>query len=578
MEESAVDQYVSTMLDAHYIAVDTESTGKDGIRNGSDYLMGISVAYRVGNLGVFSAYFPFRHPYDPRNENLDRSVLEKLRAVFDRVPLVFHNLKFDLHSLATIGIEPKANCYDTMLLAHMLNEELPSKSLEWLSGQYLSDGKARSEEFTGFVKAFGWTKVPPFLMDEYARHDAVLTLGLFELFWPKMREQQLAGLWPHESHFTRLLRKVERRGVRVDPDFCAQKSAIGRSRMDAIADELGFEVSRTSLLADYLLNELKLPVLKISPKTNKPLFDKKVMEEYDDLLEASDRPDARLILEYRGWQKAVTSLYEPIVNKVDANGRVHPDFRIHGTKTGRLSCREPNLQQIPRKSSKPWNGDAKRAFVPDDGFELWEFDYSQLEYRLACEYSGESELITTFNEDKVDIFTKGAIDVFGSGDSSFRNTFKTHSYATLYGAGVPKIAQTLGISIERAEAIKRAVDAQYPNLSRAAKIAERRARDRGYIRYWTGRRRHFRNGEGSHKAWNSLLQGGGAELVKRAMLRLDDEIDSDRARMVLQVHDAVVFEIHRSAVDDTVPVVVKLMTDFPEFTVRLKVAAHRWGE
>lgn len=136
-----------------------------------------------------------------------------------------------------------------------------------------------------------------------------------------------------------------------------------------------------------MIDELKLPVVKRSPKTGAPSFDKEAMTIYDEMLEHRDNPTANLIKQYRGWQKSVTSNYLPYVELLSLDGRLRPNYKLHGTKTGRMSCEKPNLQQIPRVSNKPWNGKMKAAFIPEDDFELWEFDYSQLELRLGTAYA-----------------------------------------------------------------------------------------------------------------------------------------------------------------------------------------------
>ena len=164
MDETSVQRHCDAMMNAEVIAVDTETTGIAGIKDGRDYCMGISVAYRLGPLGIVSAYFPFRH----QEGNLDRSALEFLRPVLESKPLVFHNVKFDLFSLETLGIVPQGKLYCTMQIAAMVNEELYSKELDAVGKKYVGRGKSKSEALDGWIKSFGWHTVPPGLMDEYA--------------------------------------------------------------------------------------------------------------------------------------------------------------------------------------------------------------------------------------------------------------------------------------------------------------------------------------------------------------------------------------------------------------------------
>lgn len=572
MDEASVDKHIDAMLNADYIAVDTETTGLS-VKDGRDYCMGVSVAYRLGALGIMSAYFPFRHS----DSNIDSSNISKLATVFDSVPLVFHNLKFDLHSLATLGINPQAKLFCTMNIAHMINEELPSKGLDFLSKKYLNDEKAK-DEVNSWTKAFGWGTVPAALMDKYARHDAELTLRLFELLWPQMKEQDLATLWPAERRFTRLLTDCEQRGVGVDKEFCERKATQGRHRMAAILDELDVDSDTLgpTALHSLLLDELNLPVHHVSEKTGKPSFNKAAMEYYDEILQGpgwDNNPTAQLILEYRGWQKAVTSLYEPMLVLASPDGRVRPNFKQHGTRTGRLSCEGPNLQQVPRKSTKVWNGDAKQAFVARDGYELVGYDYSQLEFRLAASYGQEQWLIDEFASPSGDVFTSMASRI-----GAERFVAKTYTYATIYGAGPTKIAATLGRSVAEIEDTYEAFKESIQGIRRASQVAAQRAQSRGFVRYWTGRRRHFPYSEGFHKAFNSLLQGGGAELVKHAMITIDDNVCDKDCQIVLQVHDEIVFEIREGMRDRYEPEIIKHMTNFPQFGVRFDVEGKVWNQ
>lgn len=575
MDETSVQRHIDAMMDAEVIAVDTETTGFL-VKDGRDYCMGVSVAYRLGILGIVSAYFPFRHQGPG---NLDLAYVDSLSRVLRSKPLVLHNGKFDLHSLATLGIDlinSDNKIYCTVNIAHMVNEEWPSKSLEYVSQTLLKKGKEKSAELEGWITAFGWGSVPAGLMAKYACVDAERTLEVFEILWPMMREQELVPLWPIERRFLRLLTKIERRGVSIDSDFCSSKASYGRSRMAEIANDLGYETIGPNALQDLLIDRLALPVLARSEKTDKPSFTKKEMEEYDLMLQKVDSPVARLILEYRGWQKAVTSLYEPLLELVSPDGRVRANFKQHGTRTGRLSCAEPNLQQIPRQSDKEWNGDAKRSFRASDGYDLYGYDYSQLEFRLAAAYGREKWLLDVFNDESRDVFSELAERI-----SETRQSSKTYVYCTMYGGGKGKVALTLGKDISAIEENYALFRESIAGIRHVSEVAQKRAKERGFVKYWTGRRRHFPYTEGHHKAFNSLLQGGGAELVKRAMIAIDDDVENiphDVARIVLQVHDEIVFEIKEGYREQVEPFIVKHMTNFPEFGVQLKVEGKVWNK
>jgi DNA polymerase-1 len=568
MDLTDVKQHVIAMEQADLIAVDTETTGIDGIKTGRDYAIGVSVAYRLGPLGVFSAYFPLRHDV----ESLPLSpTVDLLAPVLRDKPLVFHNRKFDLFSLKTLGITDFRKIhYDTAIEMGIVNEEWPTRKLDFLGKMVLNRGKD-SEKIDAWTKMYGWgTHVPPHVMSDYAKVDAEVTLESHEVLWKRMIKEDTAQLWPSEYEFNNLLYEMESRGVGINKRFCEEKLETGLKRMAELESVLSFSPSKSGELSDFFFNELKMPVLKETP-AGKPSLDKHVMEEYDELLAASDNPVAKLVLEYRGWQKATSSLYKPML-ELEVDGLVHCNFNQGKTKTGRLSCDSPNLQQIPRKSEKEWNGDARKAFDANDpDYDLIGYDYSQLELRLATAYGQEQRLIEEFLKDDADPFT-AYMDVIGC----TRQETKTFFYSNIYGAGTAKIAYTLGRDLDDVRPLHTKFLNSIPGITFASKRAGQLAADRKYVRYWTGRRRHFPYGEGSYRAFNSILQGGAAELVKHAMLRMR-EIENDDIQMVLQVHDEIVFRVRRGTLDKYDARIREIMTDFPQFGVRFAVESKVWN-
>lgn len=566
MDDATTIKYLEVFESSRLIAVDTETTGFK-VKDGRDYLTGISIACKVDDLGIVSAYFPFRHHED----NCEPWVLERIKILLTSKASVYHNLKFDLHSLKTIGIEPQKMLYDTLMLAHMINEEWPSKKLDWLSKTFLNDQKD-TKWIDVWSKALSWAEIPSAMMNPYAKKDAELTYRLFEFFWPKFIEQDLKELWPTEHSYTKLLTKIERAGVLVDEEFCKAKIAVGLEVMNSCRVELGFNPGSSIDLNKFLIEDLKLPVVKLTPG-GKPSFDKYAMQEYDELLSYDSRHEARLVLTYRGWQKSVSSLYESMLKLKSPDGRVRPNFKQHGTKTGRLSCEEPNLQQIPRESVNVWNGDAKKAFIAPKGYRLIEFDYSQLEFRLATAYGQDRELLEAF-EQGTDVFLPIAKRVFGTEDR--RQDAKTLVYSTLYGAGIPRLMNTLGLDVDGAKRVWGNFRESYPGIYSKSQLAARNVERFGYVKYWTGRKRHLRK-DASHKAFNAAVQGGAAEIVKRSMLRVNEQICTDDIRIVLTVHDSIVLEVKEDYVEVVTQNTIKLMTDW-NFGVKFAVDAHIWGE
>jgi len=358
---------------------------------------------------------------------------------------------------------------------------------------------------------------------------------------------KLVTLWETEADFIRMIAAIKHRGVAIDVEFSQRKAIEGTKILNSLQAELGWNPGSSKQLGEYLVGELGLPVLKLT-EAGKPSFDKFALEEYEEILESMGDETAKKVLTYRGWQKTVSSNFQAYLDLKDENDILHPNYKVHGTRTCRLSCEKPNLQQIPRGSSKPWNGDVKKAFIPRS-LELYErirseqrrsailsgtlklrtFDFKQVEFRLAAAYAQEKELLAIFN-DGGDIFTEMSNEL-----GRERANVKTLVYSTLYGAGPKKVAQVLGMSLQDGKEFYDEYHGRWPGFRRLSDAATRIAKQDGYIEYWSKRRRHLSRDE-ARKAWNSVLQGGAFEIVKNRMLALKEE------PIVLQVHDSVTIE------------------------------------
>lgn len=379
-------------------------------------------------------------------------------------------------------------------------------------------------------------------------------------------------LWETEAEFIRMIADIKDRGVAIDVGFSQRKAIEGTKILNQIQGELGWNPGSPKQLGEYLIDELKLPVLKYTEK-GKPSFDKFALEEYEEILEGMGDPTAQKVLTFRGWQKTVSSNFQAYLNLMDENAILHPNYKVHGTRTCRLSCENPNLQQIPRGSAKPWNGDVKKAFIPrsEDLYKhisgsrrrsiqgrlsLRTFDFKQVEFRLAAAYANEKELLEIFN-DGGDIFTEMSNEL-----GRERPQVKTLVYCTLYGGGPKKVAQVLGMTEKDGKEFYDEYHGRWPGFKKMSYAATRIAKEDGYIEYWSKRRRHLSKDE-AHKAWNSVLQGGAFEIVKNRMLALKEE------PIVLQVHDSITVEdddncdIHRiKRVLEDVPISKELGVKF----------------
>lgn len=387
----------------------------------------------------------------------------------------------------------------------------------------------------------------------------------------------MPSLWEWEQRFVKAIASMERIGVSVDTGLAQSELSLGTKRMREITSDLGgLNASSPKDLEELLTRRLGLPIVRRT-ENGAPSFDKFAMEEYETLLSHKDDPTAQRILEYRGWQKACSTYFEKFLLLLSHDGRLRPNFKLHGTRTGRLSCDTPNLQQIPRQTdeAKRWGLNTKKCITSMPKFRLWELDYSNLELRLAAIYSGQTNLIEAFNTGQAIWSTMS--DLLGGWEKS---KTKTVTYATLYGAGTKKLSQTMGVSLQEAQRTKRKYFDTFPRLKWASETINDGAKEQGFVRYWTGRRRHFPITESPHKAFNSVLQGGGAEIVKRALIEISETVCDNFCRLVLTVHDSIVLEIkedyEKPYLAQAQRIMERIPTDF--FEMMFTVDAHVWGE
>lgn len=385
------------------------------------------------------------------------------------------------------------------------------------------------------------------------------------------------NLWDREQRFIRdVIIPIESRGVLIDTDMCRRYLAIGEGTMNRIRSEINLNPGSTKDLHTLLIDQMNLPVFKRTPK-GKPSFDKEAMEDYDLLLSHLGNPLARQVLTYRGWQKSCSSFYRPYLNKLGKDGRLRPHFKVHGTKTSRMSAEDPNTQQIPKgNTGYEWNEHIKECFLAPNEFVLLNVDYSQVEFRTAAAYAKEEVLLDAFNDPTRDVFTEMSVAL-----NRPRNQCKTFTYATLYGAQTKKIGEVMGLKPHDAEKFGNDWRNRYSRIMDLADQVNSLARSRGYIKLWTGRRRHFPDPRESRKAFNSLIQGGGAEIVKSAMIRVMDRVDrKGYYQMLLQVHDSIVGEARISELEQVthdIQTEMGKVSEEKDFGVLFSTEADFWG-
>jgi len=598
LQALSFDEQLDLFASCNYAAIDTEGYSRN--------VYGISVAAK----GLFSGlYFPLDHI----GENLSVAQTKKLYSIIERLDTaVFHNAAHDLEVLESIDLEYKGWFHDTMLMAHWVNEEEFSYDLDNLTRVYKVSRKQMPKSMKMIIDSDGWRAVPLRLMTAYSGQDAFSTLELDEKITEKFWTQFDRELWATEQKFIREnMMPMMRRGIRIDTDYALTEYMRGDQIMKQLKEELGINPSSSKDLQKLFIEDLGLPVVKHTkacekcfPKQKfirkqgvhthdaKPSFDKEAMEKYDVLLANNEDPRAKQILTFKGWQKTCSSNYLPYMKLVDENHYLHPGYKLHGTRTGRLSCAEPNLQQIPKHSDKDWNGGLKQVFIPTEGFDNWTVDYSQLQFRMTVAYAvafarengfecfAEEDLLAAFNDFERDVFT----EMTGS-LAMKRDDVKTMVYLILFGGGGQRAADAFRISLEMGQSRVNDFYEQFPNIKRVSKSAESNARRNGHVRYWTGRRRHFGHGAPFYRAFNAVIQGGEAEIMKRAMIYATEEMDESEARFVLQIHDELVPEIKKGMEDKYLPIVQNAMAragqDFSDFIgvdIKFKTDVKPWGK
>lgn len=586
------DQILAYLYDRpkKVVALDTETDGLE-VFDRSSKAIGLSIAFRDDDDNLISTYWGARHKV---GQNIDKATAKKIRWVLEtqRRPIVYANAQFDMTAMLTLGVDIRPNpFFDVLTTQNLINENWTNfrRGLDELAVYTLPEGDRKivtwewEDEFPLKVeKTTGWLNTTPEMMHDYAAVDAELTLKIFEvqIKTPAWKDLPKA-VWTVKQDAIRTLLEMRLRGIKVNMPLVKELYAEGEAEKARIKEELGLNPASNKDMQELFINRLGLPILKTSEKTNAPSFDKSVMPEYDAMLERDDRQEAKLLKAYRGWNTAVGLLLRPysaLTSKED--GRLRTEYTTHQTVTGRLSSRNPNLQQISKDGGSPWNDRIKQCFEAREGYVLLSADYSQLELRLATAYSQEPALLQIFEEGR-DVFTEMAEEMDWP-----RQRVKTFVYSVQYGGGVKRIMSAFGVTKREAEKLRRDFYRRYPYFRALEdRCKEMVAKDRR-IKIWTGRYRHFQYENESYKAMNSLIQGGAADVVDRVMVHAMKNLDNEDCRLLLQVHDALVFEVREDLADEYAVKIQELMEDVngicapdldePLFPVKFAVEVSAW--
>jgi len=567
------------------VAFDTETTGLDYEK---DKLVGFSFCFNEHE----AYYVPFAHFYLGVPEQISEAdAATAIRKIFNS-KIVGHNIKFDLHFVTKFLNDESLKTYsDSMILAWLINPE-SALSLDKLSDKLLGH---KMVAFKDTVKK-GETFAGVALEDacSYAAEDAFITYKLYELFLQKLELQDAAHLIEESQNveipFLTTLLTMEKEGIEVDSAFLevflTEVKATLLDLTKSIYEMAGseFNINSTKQLGVILFETLGLPVGK-KTKTGYST-DEKVLNGLKDRHEIIAK-----LLEYREVYKLYSTYIEPLLklSREDKASRIHTSFVQTGTATGRLSSKNPNLQNIPARSKLGLK--IREAFVAGEGKKLIGIDYSQIELRLLAHFSQDSVLVDAFKHNK-DIHLQTAIALFGEEEApAKRSIAKTVNFGLLYGMGAKKLSDTLGITTKEAKEIIEKYFDSFPTVKTYFRSIVDYSKEYGYVQTLLKRRRYFDYENATpmfraayeRESVNSLFQGSASDLIKLSMNRIDQVIRDEKlnAKMLLQIHDELIFEVNADEAEVLGDRFRTIMQNAMELNVPLKASMNigsHWGE
>jgi DNA polymerase-1 len=578
--EAAIINLVSEMSSLKEFCFDTETTSLNALNS---ELVAISFSWKKGE--GYLIYFP-----EPKQETL--SVLEKLRPVFENHASlkIGQNLKFDIQVLANYGIEVKGPLFDTMLAHYLLEPDL-RHNMDFLSETYLSYIPVPIEALIGEKgkNQKNMRSVPIEKVLEYAVEDADVTYQLKEIFEPRLRKEGLTEIAEKiEMPLIGVLADMERAGVLVDEENL--KSITGQLREDIIILEkeifdlagTEFNISSPKQLGDILFIRMKLDDNARVTKTKQFITNEEILQRL-----TNKHPIIGKVLEYRGLKKLLSTYVEALpllINK--STGRIHTSFNQAVASTGRLSSNNPNLQNIPVRDER--GREIRKAFVPAGGHIFFSADYSQIELRLMAHLSRDKSMIADFLSGN-DIHAATASKIFGVDikdvTREMRSRAKTANFGIIYGISSFGLSERLTIGRKEAKELIDGYFNSYPGVKIYMDESIRKARDFGYVTTMFGRKRytrdiHSRNqvvrGNAERNAINAPIQGTAADIIKIAMIRIHYRLKEEalKAKMILQVHDELIFEVLPEELEILKDIVLTEMSGAANLVVPLKVD---WG-
>ncbi|EGR1548209.1 DNA polymerase I [Vibrio parahaemolyticus] len=586
LDEASFNAWLEKLKAAELFAFDTETDSLDYMVAN---LVGLSFAIDEG----IAAYVPVAHDYLDAPEQLDRDwVLEQLKPILedDAQAKVGQNLKYDASVLARYGIEMKGIKYDTMLASYVYNSVGGKHDMDSLALRFLQHSCISFEQIAGKGKnQLTFNQIELEQASPYAAEDADVTLRLHNrLFANIEQDEKLKSVYEEiEMPLVPVLSRIERTGVLIDDMKLSAQSVEIAARLEELEQkayeiaEQEFNMNSPKQLQAILFEKMGLPVVKKTP-SGTPSTNEEVLQEL-----ALDYPLPKLILEYRGLAKLKSTYTDKLPKMINpSTGRVHTSYHQAVTATGRLSSTDPNLQNIPIRNEEGRR--IRQAFVAPAGYKVLAVDYSQIELRIMAHLSGDQALLDAFRDGK-DIHAATAAEIMGVSidqvSSEQRRRAKAVNFGLIYGMSAFGLAKQLGIPRGEAQAYMDKYFERYPGVMQYMEDTRSAAADKGYVETIFGRRLHLpeiksRNGmrrkAAERAAINAPMQGTAADIIKKAMLLVDQWIQEEgngHVKLLMQVHDELVFEVEESSLSEIESKVQKLMESAAELKVPLVAEA-----
>jgi len=584
LSRDALESWLGRLSKSDLFAFDTETTSLDYMQA---EVVGLSFAVEPGD----AAYVPVAHAYPGVPDQLDRIwVLDRLKPLLEDPgrSKLGQNLKYDMSVLANHGIRMRGIAHDTMLESYVLNSTATRHDMDSLAKRYLDHDTIHFEDIAGKgAKQLTFDQIPLEQAGPYAAEDADVTLRLHRELWPRLEGvSSLNRLYREiEMPLVPVLSRVERNGVRIDTEQLGAQSRDMAERMhkleQAAYESAGrrFNMGSPKQIGEIFFDQLGLPVVARTPK-GAPSTSEDVLQQLAD--QGFDLP--RIILEHRGLSKLKSTYTDKLPAMVSpVTGRVHTSYHQAVAATGRLSSSDPNLQNIPIRSEDGRR--IRRAFVPEPGRRMLAADYSQIELRIMAHLSGDERLLAAFAAG-LDIHRATAAEVWGLAPEDVTNdqrrSAKAINFGLIYGMSAFGLARQLGIERGAAQEYVDLYFQRYPGVKDFMDRIRAQARRDKYVETLFGRRLYLTDIDHSNQgrragaertAINAPMQGSAADIIKRSMISVDDWIERERppARMIMQVHDELVFEVAEDAVEDAAGRIRSAMESAAELRVPLVV-------